>query len=64
MRPVFNVPGVGAFALSLGLASGYPMDAVITSKLKKNNLCSSIEAERLLAFSNTADPLFIFGRCV
>lgn len=61
MRPVFNVPGVGAFALSLGLASGYPMDAVITSKLKKNNLCSSIEAERLLAFSNTADPLFIFG---
>lgn len=61
MRPIFNVPGVGAFALSLGLASGYPMDAVITSKLKKNNLCSDVEAERLLAFSNTADPLFIFG---
>ena len=26
MRPLFNVPGVGAFALSMGLAAGYPMD--------------------------------------
>jgi nucleoside recognition membrane protein YjiH len=25
MRPLFNVPGVGAFAMSMGLASGYPM---------------------------------------
>ncbi|MEN6565261.1 MAG: sporulation integral membrane protein YlbJ [Veillonellales bacterium] len=61
MRPLFNVPGVGAFALSMGLASGYPMDAVITCKFRKNKLCSSIEAERLLSFTNTADPLFMFG---
>lgn len=61
MRPVFNVPGVGAFALSMGLASGYPMDAVITCKFRKNNLCSAVEAERLLSFTNTADPLFMFG---
>lgn len=61
MRPVFNVPGVGAFALSMGLASGYPMDAVITSKFRKNQLCSAVEAERLLSFTNTADPLFMFG---
>lgn len=61
MRPLFNVPGVGAFALSLGLASGYPMDAVITSNFRKNQLCSAVEAERLLAFTNTADPLFLFG---
>ena len=61
MRPLFNVPGIGAFALSLGLASGYPMDAVITSNFRKNNLCSAIEAERLLSFTNTADPLFMFG---
>mgnify|MGYP000910287424 FL=1 len=33
MRPVFNVPGVGAFALSMGLAAGYPMDAVITASI-------------------------------
>ncbi|MBQ6712603.1 MAG: sporulation integral membrane protein YlbJ [Selenomonadales bacterium] len=61
MRPLFNVPGIGAFALSLGLASGYPMDAVITSNFRKNNLCTAIEAERLLSFTNTADPLFMFG---
>jgi len=61
MRPLFNVPGVGAFALSMGLASGYPMDAVITSKFRKGKLCTAVEAERLLSFTNTADPLFMFG---
>ncbi len=61
MRPLFNVPGVGAFAFSMGLAAGYPMDAVITSKLRRANLCTRVEGERLLAFTNTADPLFILG---
>ncbi|MCY0876625.1 MAG: sporulation integral membrane protein YlbJ [Firmicutes bacterium] len=61
MRPLFSVPGVGAFALSMGLAAGYPMDAVITARFRKNGLCSRIEGERLLAFTNTADPLFMFG---
>ncbi|HBE79643.1 MAG TPA: sporulation integral membrane protein YlbJ [Firmicutes bacterium] len=61
MRPLFNVPGVGAFALSMGLAAGYPMDAVITGKFRKSGLCTKVEGERLLSFTNTADPLFIFG---
>ena len=61
MRPIFNVPGVGAFAMSMGLASGYPMDAVITCRFRKNQLCTAVEAERLLSFTNTADPLFMFG---
>ncbi|MDD4601288.1 MAG: sporulation integral membrane protein YlbJ, partial [Negativicutes bacterium] len=61
MRPLFNVPGVGAFAMSMGLASGYPMDAVITCKFRKSQMCSAVEAERLLSFTNTADPLFMFG---
>lgn len=61
MRPLFNVPGVGAFALSMGLAAGYPMDAVITGKFRRNALCTQVEGERLLSFTNTADPLFIFG---
>ncbi len=61
MRPVFNVPGVGAFALSMGLAAGYPMDAVITAKFRRLKLCTKTEGERLLAFTNTADPLFMFG---
>jgi sporulation integral membrane protein YlbJ len=61
MRPLFNVPGEGAFVLSMGLAAGYPMDAVITSRFRRQGMCSQAEAERMLAFSNTADPLFIFG---
>ncbi|EGO65141.1 sporulation integral membrane protein YlbJ [Acetonema longum] len=61
MRPLFNVPGAGAFALSMGLASGYPMDAVITAKFRKSGMCTAVEAERLLSFTNTADPLFMFG---
>lgn len=61
MRPLFNVPGVGAFALSMGLAAGYPMDAVITGKFRRSGMCSRTEGERLLSFTNTADPLFMFG---
>lgn len=61
MRPLFRVPGEGAFALSMGLAAGYPMDAVITARFRKMNLCNRVEGERLLAFTNTADPLFILG---
>jgi sporulation integral membrane protein YlbJ len=61
MRPLFNVPGAGSFVLSMGLAAGYPMDAVITAKFRAAKMCTRIEAERLLAFTNTADPLFIFG---
>lgn len=61
MRPLFGVPGIGAFALSMGLAAGYPMDAVITARFRENNLCTRIEGERLLAFTNTADPLFMLS---
>ncbi|AZR72728.1 sporulation integral membrane protein YlbJ [Anoxybacter fermentans] len=61
MRPVFRVPGVGAFAMAMGLASGYPIGAKITGQLRRKKLCSRIEGERLLAFTNTADPLFMIG---
>lgn len=57
MRPLFNVPGEGAFVLSMGLAAGYPMDAVITSRFRKTEMCTRVEGERMLAFSNTADPV-------
>ena len=57
MRPLFNVPGEGAFALSMGLGAGYPMDAVITGKFRRANLCSQVEGEPMVAFSNTADPI-------
>lgn len=61
MRPVFNVPGEGSFVMAMGLASGFPLGAVLTSKLRQRKMCTKTEAERLLSFVNTADPLFMFG---
>ncbi|HEY8394878.1 MAG TPA: sporulation integral membrane protein YlbJ [Thermaerobacter sp.] len=61
MRPVFNVPGSGSFVVAVGLASGYPLGAVITARMRRDGLLSKTEAERLMSFSNTADPLFMAG---
>ncbi|MBO8171080.1 MAG: sporulation integral membrane protein YlbJ [Bacillaceae bacterium] len=61
MRPVFNVPGSGAFVMAMGLASGYPIGAKLTARLREQELISRSEGERLVSFTNTADPLFMFG---
>lgn len=61
MRPLFNVPGCGSFALAMGIVSGYPVGAVITTDLRKQELITRIEAERLLTFTNNSGPLFIMG---
>ena len=61
MRPLFNVPGVGSFVMAMGLASGYPLGSILTAKLRRDGLCSRAEAERLMSFTNTADPLFMTG---
>lgn len=61
MRPLFNVPGCGSFALVMGIVSGYPMGAAITSDLRNQKLLSRTEAERLLTFTNNSGPLFIMG---
>ena len=61
MRPIFNVPGEGSFALIMGIISGYPVGAKIVSNLKKQGICTEEECERLLAFTNNSGPLFIIG---
>ncbi len=61
MRPLFNVAGEGAFAFAMGLASGYPLGARISAELYRRGLCSRTETERLICFSNTADPIFMIG---
>lgn len=61
MRPLFNIPGVGSFGWMMGMASGYPTGAKITSRLRKEKQLSKIEAERLVSFTNNSSPLFIFG---
>jgi sporulation integral membrane protein YlbJ len=61
MRPLFGVPGVGGFVLSMGLASGYPMGAKLTVRLREQKLVSRIEGERLVGLASTSGPLFMVG---
>ena len=61
MRPLFNVPGIGAYALFMGIISGYPVGAKIITNFRNENLCTKEEAERLITFTNNSGPLFILG---
>ena len=61
MNPLFKIPGVGAFSFAMGLASGYPIGAKITGRLRRQNMISQIEAERLVCLAHTAGPLFMAG---
>lgn len=61
MRPLFSVPGIGAYALFMGIISGYPVGAKIVTDLRNKNLCTKEEGERLITFTNNSGPLFILG---
>ena len=61
MRPLFKVPGSGAFAFIMGIVSGYPTGAACIADLYTHGDCSKSEAERMLAFCNNSSPLFIVG---
>ena len=61
MKPIFNVPGYGAYPFLMGIISGYPIGAKIVCDLRKKNLCTKEQAERLLSFTNNSGPLFIIG---
>jgi sporulation integral membrane protein YlbJ len=61
MRPLFKVPGVGGFAWAMGMASGNPAGAKLTARLRQEGEVTQIEAERLVSFTNSSNPLFIFG---
>ena len=61
IRPVFNIPGSGVFAVIMGMCSGYPVGAKFAASLRETNQCSLVEGERLLAFTNTSGPLFIIS---
>jgi sporulation integral membrane protein YlbJ len=61
MRPLFNVPGTGAFVLTMGFSSGYPVAAKLTTRLRENGSLTRAEGERLVSFATTGDPLFVIG---
>jgi sporulation integral membrane protein YlbJ len=61
MRPLFRLPGPGGFVMAMGFASGYPVGARLTSRLWDARLVNRSESERLIAFTTTADPIFLIG---
>ncbi len=61
MRPLFKVPGIGGFVWAMGLASGNPAGAKLAVQMRKLGKITRIEGERLAGFTNSSNPLFIFG---
>lgn len=61
MRPIFRVPGVGGFVWAMGMASGNPAGAKLTARMRQEKQLTSIQAERLVSFTSSSNPLFIFG---
>ena len=61
MKPLFNIRGEGSFAFIMGIISGYPIGAKIAANFRQNQICSKVECERLLSFTNNSGPLFIIG---
>ncbi|CAM3453551.1 nucleoside recognition domain-containing protein [Hydrogenibacillus schlegelii] len=59
MRPLFRLPGSASFALTVGLASGYPMTARLAVRMRESGALTRTEGERLVAFATTADPVFL-----
>lgn len=50
MRPVFNVPGEGAFPLIMGIISGYPVGAKIVSDFKEERYCFRSRSRKTSGF--------------
>lgn len=61
MRPVFRIPGIGGFVMTMGLVAGYPVGARLTSQLREQGLVNRTEGERLVAFTTSSDPIFLIG---
>jgi len=45
----------------MGMASGFPSGAKWTARLRSEGQITKVEAERLVSFTNSSNPLFIFG---
>ncbi len=58
---LFSLPGTASTALLLGLAGGYPVGARTAVNLYEKKLLTTAEAERLLAFCNNSNPVFLIS---
>lgn len=58
---LFNIPGEGAFAFIMSIASGYPVGAKVVADLRKKEICTQNECQRMISLCSTSGPLFIMG---
>ena len=61
MTPLFRLPGQASGPLLLGLVGGYPIGAQSAAELYRQGLLTKDEAERLLAFCNNSNPIFLIS---
>ncbi|NLT20859.1 MAG: sporulation integral membrane protein YlbJ [Syntrophomonadaceae bacterium] len=61
MRPIFRLPGCSSLVLVMGFTSGFPMGAVLCSRLYEQHLLTREEVQRLVSFTNNCSPLFVIG---
>ena len=61
MKPLFGVSGICAFPFIMGLISGYPLGAKMTSSLYSQGAISLNDAQKVLRFCNNPGPLFVIG---
>jgi sporulation integral membrane protein YlbJ len=59
--PLFRINGAGSSAFLLGLIGGYPIGAKTAAELYQEHLVTREEAERLLAFCNNSNPVFLIS---
>ena len=61
MTPLFRLPGQASGPLLLGLVGGYPIGAQSAAELYQQGLLTKNETERLLAFCNNSNPIFLIS---
>ncbi|CAM3945559.1 nucleoside recognition domain-containing protein [Paenibacillus alkaliterrae] len=59
MKRLFKLPGESALAIVLGWMGGYPTGAEAVASLRKRNLVTKQQGQRLLALTHMPNPLFM-----
>lgn len=60
-RALFRLPGTAALVITMGFSSGPPVAASLVADLRRQNLLSREDAEKLLCFAHNASPLFMLS---
>jgi sporulation integral membrane protein YlbJ len=59
LRLVFRLPGIGGWAIALGFTAGAPSGAIAIGELRRGNMVTREEAERLMSLSHVANPIML-----